>query len=229
MCGVFGFVSYDGKGPNVKRLETIARVTMRRGPHAFGFAWLDWSGRIQMFKRTGKIVDHLALLMMAKNARILIGHCRYATHGAPENNSNNHPHPADGGWIVHNGVVTNHEDIANEYDLWPTTQCDSEVLGLLIGASEGRLAARCAATANVARGNLTMLGVWGRPGKLIAIRNGNPLHVGEANGGERYYLASLPEGLPGKVSAVPDRSGLEFARRTLTAFDVEGEPKVNRK
>lgn len=226
MCGVFGFVSYDGKGPNIKRLEIIAKATMARGPHAFGFAWLDWSGRLQMFKRTGRIVDHLGLLAMAKNARILIGHCRFATHGAPENNSNNHPHPADGGWIVHNGVVSNHEDLAAEYDLWPTTQCDSEVLGLLVGASQGSLLARCSATANVAKGNLTMLGVWGRPGRMIAVRNGNPLWLGETKEGERFYLASLRQGLPGEVKEVPNGSGLEFTAKALTAFDVKGEPSV---
>jgi glutamine phosphoribosylpyrophosphate amidotransferase len=72
MCGVFGFVSYDGKGPNLKRLRRIAEVTMARGPHAFGFAWLDWAGRLKMFKQTGRIVDHLDLLTMAANVEISI-------------------------------------------------------------------------------------------------------------------------------------------------------------
>ena len=67
----------------MKRLEAIARVTMRRGPHAFGFAWIDSRGRLKMFKKTGRIVDHLSLLAMAQDAQFLIGHCRYATHGDP--------------------------------------------------------------------------------------------------------------------------------------------------
>ena len=73
MCGVFGFVSFDGKGPNLKRLVKIARVTMRRGQHAFGFAWLDGAGRLKMFKQTGRIVDYLGLLAMARDARLLVG------------------------------------------------------------------------------------------------------------------------------------------------------------
>jgi glutamine---fructose-6-phosphate transaminase (isomerizing) len=226
MCGVFGFVSYDGQGPDLKALAKIAEATMARGPHAFGFAWLDWSGRLKMFKRTGRIVDHLGLLAMVADARILVGHCRWATHGDPKNNLNNHPHPADGGWIVHNGVVSNHEELSVEYDLHPVTDCDSEVLGLLIAGSRGTLQTRCAATANVARGNLTMLGVWGRPARLVAVRAGNPLSVGMVRGGERYYLGSLPDELPGKVSELQDRTGVEFGPSVLTAFNVEGEPSV---
>jgi glucosamine--fructose-6-phosphate aminotransferase (isomerizing) len=226
MCGVFGFVSYDGQGPNMKTLARIAEVTMERGPHAFGFAWLDWSGRLKMFKRTGRIVNHLGLLEMMGDARILVGHCRWATHGDPKNNLNNHPHPADGGWIVHNGVVNNHEELAAEYDLHPVTACDSEVLGLLVAASQGTLQTRCAAVANVARGNLTLLGVWRNPARLVAVRAGNPLSLGMIRGGERYYLASLPDELPGVVSEVPNRTGLEFRTNTVTAFDVAGEPSV---
>jgi glucosamine 6-phosphate synthetase-like amidotransferase/phosphosugar isomerase protein len=164
--------------------------------------------------------------LITTNARILVGHCRWATHGSPGNNLNNHPHPADGGWIVHNGVVRNHEELAAEYDLHPITDCDSEVLGLLIAASRRSLQQRCAATANVAQGNLTMLGVWGHPARMVAVRAGNPLSVGEVRSGERFYLASLPDELPGEVREVPDRSGLEFGPSAMTAFDVEGEPSI---
>jgi glutamine---fructose-6-phosphate transaminase (isomerizing) len=226
MCGVFGFVSYDGTGPDLRRLARVARATMARGPHAFGFAWLDWSGRLKMFKRTGRIADHLGLLAMAAGARALVGHCRWATHGDPANNLNNHPHPADGGWIVHNGVVANHEELAAEYGLHPVTDCDSEVLGLLVGLGRGPLRERCAAAAAVARGRLVTLGVWGRPARLVAVRAGNPLSVGMVRGGERYYLGSLPDELPGVVSEIPDGTGVEFGASRLRAFDVEGEPSV---
>jgi glucosamine--fructose-6-phosphate aminotransferase (isomerizing) len=218
MCGVFGFASFDGKGPNIKRLADIAKVTQRRGPHAFGFSWVDGQGRLRMFKQSGRISDYLGVLAVAHDARLLIGHCRYATHGAPSNNLNNHPHPADGGWIVHNGVIGRHEEIARHRELLQVTECDSEVLGLLIEQGKSSLLRRrCVdAVQEVSGSPLVMLGLWSRPGRLIAIRDGNPLSLGLCNG--RAYLGSLADGLPGKVVEVEDQSGLDIGASAIKSF-----------
>lgn len=216
MCGVFGFVSYDGKGPALGQLQEIAAVTMRRGPDAFGFAWIDWHGRLHSFKQCGKITDSIGLLQMAEEARMIIGHCRFATHGTPEDNLNNHPHPADGGWIVHNGVIRGYERIVAEHDFFPVTKCDSEVLGLLIEESNGSMSERCRYAVREAHdGPLVMLGLWNRPDRLIAMREGNPLHLGKVKGGKRFYFASLADGLPGEVKQVKNGSGLEFTSKGM--------------
>ena len=222
MCGVFGFVSYDGKGPAVGTLQKIATATMSRGPHAFGFAWIDGRNRLHCFKQSGKIVDSIGLLQLAHDARFLIGHCRYATHGTPSNNLNNHPHPADGGWIVHNGVIRDYERICQRNDFFPVSECDSEVLGLLIEEADGSLAERVkTAVLEAMDSPLAMLGLWSRPGRMIAVRAGNPLHVGRVKGGERYYLGSLSEGLPGKVWSVKDGTGLEFTPHGMRKLELE--------
>lgn len=223
MCGCFGFASFDGKGPSIKRLARIAKVTMRRGPHAFGFSWIDSKGRLRMFKRTGRIVDYLGLLGMAADARFLIGHCRYATHGSPANNLNNHPHPADGGWIVHNGVIGRYEDLIASNDLAPVTDCDSEVLGMLLERGRGTLRARCVeAVQEAASTSLVMLGLWARPHRMLAIRAGNPLSMGvyKTKKKSRVYLGSLPDGLPGEVSEVDDNAGIEFSSRGIEAIEM---------
>lgn len=221
MCGVMGFVAYNGVGPNVKRLQAIARNTMLRGPHAFGFAWIDSRGRLRMYKRTGRIVDHLGLLELAADARMFIGHCRFATHGDPRDNMNNHPHPADGGWIVHNGVIGHHERINETNGFEPVTACDTESLALLIENGEGSLVQRCKdAVAEACRSPLVMLGLWNRPGRMVVARAGNPLSIGRCKEG-RYYFASLPDKLPGAVSDVPDGKVMEF---TATRLRRVGEP-----
>ena len=80
-------------GPDLKLLRRLATVTEQRGPHAFGFAWVDGRGRLRSYRQTGRITDHLGLLAAARDARLLIGHTRWATQGDPADNLNNHPTP----------------------------------------------------------------------------------------------------------------------------------------
>jgi glucosamine--fructose-6-phosphate aminotransferase (isomerizing) len=193
----------------MEHLARIARVTETRGSHAWGMAWIDGRGIMKSFKQTGPVTDSLALLRMAADARVLIGHCRYATQGNPENNLNNHPHPCDGGWIVHNGMIPNYDQLLRKHTLHPNSDCDSEVLGLLIEQFGGSIAERMTSAVGCVRPHqpLVVLGLW-KPGRLLAVRRGNPLSIGETKRGT--YLASLPEGLPGKVSDVEDGIVLEF-------------------
>lgn len=215
MCGVFGFVGYDGMGPNLSRLQAIAKNTMTRGPHAFGFAWIDSRNRLKMYKRAGRITDHLDLLALAADAKMFIGHCRYATHGDPADLINNHPHPADGGWVVHNGVIGHHGAINARNGFVPVSECDSESLAMLIENGAGSLADRCRdAVVEAHRSPLVMLGLWNRPARLVLARAGNPLSIGKCKNG-RFYFASLPDKLPGEVSAVEDGSVWEFSATKL--------------
>lgn len=213
MCGLFGFVANNNQRLDMKRLQRIAQVTESRGPHAFGFAWIDAVGRLKMFKQSGRISDHLAVLAMARDARMLVGHCRFATHGDPRNNLNNHPHPCDGGWLVHNGVIGDYRELIDEYDLAPVTQCDSEVLAQLIERLDGSLVDRAIGAVQIAGGSpLAMLALWRNPQRLIAVRSGSqPLHVGESREGS--YLASLSDGLPGKPWMIHNHRALAFSFR----------------
>ncbi|HBO44124.1 MAG TPA: hypothetical protein DD670_09370 [Planctomycetaceae bacterium] len=203
MCGVFGFITTGKKGPDLARIKRLAVETQRRGHHAFGLAWLGPDGAIHTFKCPGPATANVDALDACRGAAIVIGHCRWATHGRPEDNRNNHPHPAGRGWLVHNGVVHNHQRLVRRYGLLPRTECDSEVLGLLMARFPGALGLRGARVAERADGRLVMLGVWRKPARLLVVRNGNPLSFGQTAGG--YYFASLPEGLPGHVAEIRDQ------------------------
>ena len=225
MCGVFGFVSRDGGTVNLQVLGRIAEATERRGPHAFGFAWIDRRGRLKCYKQTGRVSDYLGLLALAADARMLVGHCRFATQGSPDDNINNHPHPADGGWIVHNGQIRAYRELVDAFDLNPVSACDSEVLGLLVEQAEGNVLDRCRAAVRAvaperetgllfdAPQPLVLLGLWPRPDRLVAVRQGNPLHVSRTEQG--YYLASLAEGLPGPVQVLKDNTACLFTRKEV--------------
>jgi len=99
-------------------------------------------------------------------------------------------------------VVLNHTSLVRQYRLTMQTQCDSEVLGLLMARFPGALGLRAVRAAEMALGNLAILGLWRNPARLLIVRNGNPLSFGETAGG--YYFASLPEELPGRVTEIKD-------------------------
>ena len=203
MCGVFGFITKDGTGPNLDRLKLIAIQTQRRGHHAFGLASIGHDGAIHTYKRPGPATANLGDLDACRGAAVVIGHCRWATHGNPQDNRNNHPHPAGRGFFVHNGVVANYSTLVRRFHLQQNTHCDSEVLGLMMAKFSGVLGRRAARMAGLVEGALTVLGLWRNPTRLLVVRRGNPLSFGESKGG--FYFASLPEDLPGKVISIRDR------------------------
>ena len=210
MCGIFGYVAKNDTPVSMGILRQIAATTETRGPHAWGMAWVGANGKMRSYKQTGRIVDALALLSMAKDARLLIGHCRWATHGSPADNTNNHPHDGGDSWVVHNGVIGHYRTLVARHSLRMHTDCDSEVLGLMLQKFPGKPIARAAKTAREAMGDspFAMMALW--PDRLVAARaNGQPLHVGETP--DAYYLASLKPGLPGRVSEFVRDEIVEYA------------------
>lgn len=205
MCGIWGFVSEKGAGPDLARILKIVEQTETRGVDAFGMAWIDGRGRLHAYRRQGRLTKWHGCLKWLGDARMIIGHARAATHGEPDENINNHPHAADGGWIVHNGVIRNYETILRARMLVSlVSECDSEVLARLIEDEEGDWAQRCMNAVNEVDplAPLALLGLWSRPGTLVALRRGNPLHMGRTENG--WYLGSLRGGLPvGAVELAP--------------------------
>lgn len=215
MCGVFGFVAGEHGMIDRAALRRVAIDTQSRGRHAFGFAWIDSRGRLKRFKSAGAIGDHLDVLDIAWDARLLIGHCRYATQGHWEANENNHPHPADGGWIVHNGVVSNYADLVERHGLHPSSDCDSEVLGQLIEEGEGTLVRRAMTAVGETSGPLVLLGLWSRPARMVVIRRDNPLHCHRHKDGSLYF-ASLASAFASASSAIRNHSARVVALRDGT-------------
>jgi len=208
MCGIFGFV---GKSLSPKTLRSIATATERRGPHAFGFAWIDSDDRLHAYRQAGRITDHLGLLAMARDAKMLIGHCRYATAGDPRNNINNHPHPCDGGWLVHNGVVANYEEIVADHGLVPQSECDSEAIALLVERAEGDHVERVVRAVDCIRPEPAVVAcIWPRPARVVLVRRSNPLNWTQRK--EGFYFASVATGFA-VAHPVANHTATEFRIR----------------
>lgn len=209
MCAIFSFISQRGRGPRLETIEAMVEANELRGPHAFGFAWIDSRGILRQYKQTGRLSDHLPVLAMLEDARMMIGHLRYATHGSAADQINNHPHPVDGGWLVHNGIVHNDNELLEDHGLMRVSECDSEVIGLLIESGKGSLLQRTRSAINKTHGSLAMMSLWNRPGKMITARRGNPLHYSSTSDG--LYMATLPDALPGGARCMLSDAAIEFS------------------
>jgi len=89
------------------------------GPHAFGWmTYKDGDKAVQYQSRPGRAdtLDNLEHIYKAveQHPRWFVGHTRWATHGDPKNNANNHPILHGNVLGVHNGVLRNHESILAE-------------------------------------------------------------------------------------------------------------------
>lgn len=137
MCRIFG-ISYGNGKREVLTTTQIANILypalVHQGPHAWGWMtfnenekavdWQKFPGRC-----TTPIAEKTRTAMIDPDAKWLVGHVRFATHGDPKDNRNNHP-MAHGNIVgVHNGVLRNHEDILKKTGREdPKTQVDSEAI-----------------------------------------------------------------------------------------------------
>jgi glucosamine 6-phosphate synthetase-like amidotransferase/phosphosugar isomerase protein len=219
MCGIFGFIGSNGGKPNIETLKRIATVTETRGRHAFGLAWINDRGRIRAYKQTGKITDALDSLKITGGAVAVIGHCRHATVGDADDMINNHPHPCDGGWLVHNGTILNLASVVNRYRLALSSECDSEALCQLIEIRKGSLIQRVHESVQLTTGRCAIAALWKSPARLAIARRGKLLHYTTTARG--IYFGSLPGGLPGKPRPFPD--GMTH----LITLRKDGPHKIN--
>ena len=74
MCGIFGFITKNGRGPDLARLRRLAAETQRRGHHAFGLAWLGPLGELHTFKRPGPATANLGDLDACRGQGLPQGH-----------------------------------------------------------------------------------------------------------------------------------------------------------
>jgi glucosamine--fructose-6-phosphate aminotransferase (isomerizing) len=185
MCGIVG---YFGKRKASEILVDGLRRLEYRGYDSAGIACLH-NGEIGVVKNPGKIrvlrelVDQSALESI-KQARIGIGHTRWATHGPP-NKVNAHPHMDASGHfaMVHNGIIENYKSIRNglsQHGVECISDTDSEALIQLIAyCYKGNLEEAVSEALKKVKGTYGIVVMTDRePGKLVAARCGSPIVLG---------------------------------------------------
>lgn len=119
MCGIGG---YKGKLFSQRKelvLDALAQGLKSRGEHAVGIGFYNKEkGKVFKAPMKPSQVDWKTLFSFSPClSDTVIFHNRFATHGKPEINKNNHPFMGEGFLLAHNGVLSNHMELLKEYDL----------------------------------------------------------------------------------------------------------------
>jgi glucosamine--fructose-6-phosphate aminotransferase (isomerizing) len=241
MCGIVGYV---GRQSCQSFLVQGLRRLEYRGYDSSGIVTIAPDGRFALAKAAGRI-DRLSELLARRPAEgcIGIGHTRWATHGAA-NDENAHPHIGgnDVVAIAHNGVIENYRPLKE----WLETQgyrfrsaTDSEVIAHLLASCLEKELAEAPGHHEVASGELSdehallvravraalgkLHGTYGLailfrqyPDVLIGARLGSPLVVGV--NADEHFLASDASPLVGYTDQIVYLADHELA--VLTADEL---------
>jgi glucosamine--fructose-6-phosphate aminotransferase (isomerizing) len=120
MCGIFGIftqvqsekVKIDSK--DFKLFSNIGLKSRIRGVDASGIMFGQSGSNVQVIK--GNVDLRKLLKEVSRNSHksdnnFFVGHTRYATHGTRINQNNNHPVVSQNWLVIHNGWITNFDEI----------------------------------------------------------------------------------------------------------------------
>jgi glucosamine--fructose-6-phosphate aminotransferase (isomerizing) len=194
MCGIVGYTGHRQAYPVI--LKGLKRLEYR-GYDSSGVALLH-ENHLNVYKKKGKVAE-LEETLIGKNleAKIGIGHTRWATHGEPSDR-NAHPHTSAGGEIamIHNGIIENYaqikQDLLNKGYTF-TSDTDTEVLLNFIEDIKKNNECSLEEAVRIALKRVTgayciLLIEQSNPDTIIAARKGSPLVIGIGKG--EHFLAS---------------------------------------
>jgi len=235
MCGIIGYVGEREAQPIL--LEGLQRLEYRGYDSCGIVTYLEQKKSLSVRKLPGKVKD-LEKLLKSKplSGSCGIGHCRWATHGAP-NQANAHPHLDCKNEIalVHNGIIENHsqlkKDLIREGHLF-LSQTDTEVIVHLLEKFYRGIPLEEALKKAMALldGSFAVAVISKKePGKLIGARRGSPLVVGV--GREENFLASdIPALLDFAKEAIflEDNEIAVLTGSSIKITDFSGKPVKRR-
>lgn len=185
MCGISGLFSFE----NFKKTEDIKGICDKmlldieiRGSHASGISVINTNtNKIKLFKSPQTAKDFIKenryknLFKDIHKFNLILLHTRYSTNGNPLINRNNHPFKDEKhrNVLIHNGIVTNYEDLKNnkKLNLVLKTDCDSEVILSLFNQKNYNLTD----TIKQLRGSFAI--ALYNQNKLYLYSNKNPLYL----------------------------------------------------
>ena len=217
MCGIFGYVGTRSAQPIL--LEGL-RTLEYRGYDSAG-VFIPGFG---VKKSAGPIAELIKICTEPTTGTSGIAHTRWATHGQPTV-ANAHPHHdmSESLWLVHNGIIENHQEIKEGLRARGITfysDTDTEVLVKLIGTfHQGDLRQAVQAALQVVRGAYGLAVMYEHdPDSIVVARLGSPLVLGLGTDGN--FIASDPSALLAHTKDVIYLEDGDIALVSKDSYDV---------
>lgn len=201
MCGISGWYCWGEKRPKPHTIKGLLLANMERGTSATGMAYQNHDGHIIVRKGKGPASDFIAnttdeeFELAATSPRGLL-HARATTKGSEDRNENNHPVVGAGWSVVHNGSVSNDEDLWGYYiekeGVKRFAEVDTAAIPLML--SRGETVEESVKKLSGLGGSLT-IAAWNEKDKdriLLARFGHNDLHMFYDAGSNILYWSSAP-------------------------------------
>lgn len=187
MCGVFGFVGESGLDKDA--VGVLVHHSEQRGRDSSGVMLLGGDG-YELYRADFAIPRLLRRADITK-ARVFFGHSRLITNGFGDNQ----PVVRDGVYVVHNGIVVNHDELWDELTVERRQEIDTEVIAGIIEqhlAEGGTPEAAAQRVLDLCRGVVAC--VVGLPslGKLLLFSNNGSLYLGSTADGQVFASEQYP-------------------------------------
>ncbi|MBI32590.1 MAG: glutamine--fructose-6-phosphate transaminase (isomerizing) [Gammaproteobacteria bacterium] len=232
MCGIIGAASSRSVG---KILVNGLKKMEYRGYDSAGLI-LNQEEKAVQIRTLGKVSNlEEAMVQEKPKADSGIAHTRWATHGAPSE-ANAHPHGScDNIYIVHNGIIENHNDLREQltnkgYAI--KSETDSELIAHLIHSNKSKgkntLEALIKTTKELDGAYSIAVIDTDEKGKVFAAKQKSPLLVGK--GIEENFVASDPLAIAGLAESfylLEDGDFAEITKTDIRIFGSDGN-EVNR-
>ncbi|KAF1721816.1 glutamine--fructose-6-phosphate transaminase (isomerizing) [Pseudoxanthomonas wuyuanensis] len=227
MCGIVGAIADRDVVPVL--IEGLKRLEYR-GYDSAGIAVID--GRdVRRVRRTGRVAEmEAAAGQEGFNARLGVGHTRWATHGGVTE-ANAHPHISHGVALVHNGIIENHEEqrerlrqLGYEFE----SQTDTEVIAHLMHhyLKQGNdLLAALQRTVKELTGAYALAVVSrAEPERMVCARMGCPLLIGLGEG-ENFVASDVSAIIQAtrQVIFLEEGDTAELTRTSVRVFDGDDQ------
>jgi len=141
MCGIAGWYCFGRKRPPVNVLRGLMLAQGTRGQNAAGIGW-EKAAAIQIRKQKGpahslvKLLDEEHAWEEIVNSPRGIIHARATTKGSENDNRNNHPVHGFGWAIVHNGHISNDDELFAYYKKPRFAEVDTSAIPLVLSAGD---------------------------------------------------------------------------------------------